>query len=458
MIRFKFLLGLLLGIALVLIAATPPAAHAAGPQALAQTRTPIKHFVTLMQENHSFDNYFGTYPGAEGIPANTCVPVDPAAGPGSQCIKPFHLGDKPIVDLDHSADTSALQFNEGKMDGFIQALYQKGQDGTLAMGYYDDRDIPYYWNLADNYVLFDRFFSSASDGSYQNHVYWVAAAPLHKQTDSNHSLDDVTTIFDRLQAKGVSWKFYVESYDPTVNYRNQSLVEQTNPNRLSQLIWVPLLNLDRFLDNPNLSSHIVDLEQFYLDAQNGTLPEVSYIVPAGASEHPPGAISSGVKFVRGVIQELQRSSAWPTTAFMLSYDDWGGWYDHVPPPIVDDYGYGFRVPTILVSPYAKQGFVDHTVYDYTSMLKFIEYNWDLQPLATRDAQANNILDAFDFTQPPRPPLFLSSVRNTPVPTKPPVQFIYAAYGAAILVGLAFVMRVSWMRRRKAAGQAMEDVR
>ena len=209
---------------------------------------------------------------------------------------------------------------------------------------------------------------------------------------------NVPTIFDSLQKAGVSWKFYVQNYDPNITYRDLGTIG----NRASQVIWVPLLNFDRFLDDPELSSHIVDLNQYYVDLRQGTLPAVAYIAPSGASEHPPGSLISGQRFVKSLIQELMRSSAWSSSAFLLSYDDWGGWYDHVAPPQVDQYGYGLRVPALLISPYAKQGYIDSTTLDFTSILKFIEENWGLEPLAERDAKANNFLSAFDFKQPAAP--------------------------------------------------------
>ena len=309
------------------------------------------------------------------------------------------------------------------------------------MGYYDGRDIPYYWNLADNYVLFDEFFSSATDGSFANHMYWVSAAPPEPPKDQTlyQWLDSVPTIFDELQAAGVSWKFYVQNYDPTITYHTAA----TAGNRESQVIWVPLLNMDRFIDNPTLSSHIVDLSQYYSDLENGTLPSVSYIVPSGASEHPPSSLTSGQKFIKTLIQELMRSSSWDSSAFMLAYDDWGGWYDHVHPPQVDAYGYGLRVPVILVSPYAKKGYVDSTVLDFTSMLKFIEQNWGVPSLTQRDANANNILSAFDFNQAPREAVYVSATRaDTTVAKKDPSKIISMAYGLAstisiLAIGLAF---------------------
>ncbi len=412
-----------------------PAQAAPVPLQAAKTKTPIQHLVFMLQENHTFDNYFGTYPGADGIPANTKMPVDPT-NPAAGYIQPWHIGQTTITDLSHNAVTYQQQFDNGKMDGFISALNARAEDGRISMGYYDDRDIPYYWNLADHYVLFDRFFSSAPDGSFVNHLYSVAAVHPGAETPSTiaASLQNVPTIFDRLQAAGISWKFYVQNYDPTITYRNLQGVGS----RDSQVIWVPLLNMNRFIDDPKLSSHIVDMKEYYTDLQNGTLPAVSYIVPSGRSEHPPQYPSGGEKLLKSLIQELMRSDYWKSSAFIMAYDDWGGWYDHVVPPKVDAVGYGLRVPALLISPYAREAYIDHTQLDFTSILKFIENNWGLQPLSTRDASANDFSSAFDFTQQPRPAQFLPLTRESVVPVKAaPTKIIYGLYGLAL--ALAFIV-------------------
>ena len=401
-----------------------------------KTNTPIEHFIVLMQENHTFDNYFGTYPGAEGIPEGACIPVDPFDKANTECVEPFHIGDRPIEDLDHSDSTFNLQYNDGQMNGFVYALNQRNQNGALAMGYYDDRDLPYYWNLADQYVLFDQFFSSDHGGSFANHMFWVSGQQGGSRVTSE-GYDDIPTIFDRLEERGISWKFYVQNYDPGINYRTAHLI---SGNRASQIIWVPVLNMARFLDDPELSSHIVDLSEYFTDLENGTLPAVAYIAPAGASEHPPGSIRSGQKFVKSLIQALMRSSAWDSSAFLVTYDDWGGWYDHVLPPQVDEHGYGMRVPAFMVSAYARRGHIDSTVLDFTSVLKFIEENWNIEPLAERDASANNLVSAFNFTQAPREPVFIPFERVVPEQRVEPRRVvIYAAYGGAlVLATLMFV--------------------
>ena len=437
----SFILTGLLGLSQMV----PAQAQAFSPAAGTKTKTPIQHLVFVMQENHTFDNYFGTYPGADGLPPETKMPVDPA-NPSAGYVTPWHIGDATITDLSHNGNAFLDQFNNGKMDGFVSALNKRNEDGKFAMGYYDDRDIPYYWNLADHYVLFDRFFSSARNGSFVNHMYSVAAVPPSSENplDIAGETANIPTIFDRLQAAGVSWKFYVQNYDPSINYRNVQGVGA----RDSQVIWVPLLNFDRFIDDPKLSSHIVDLKEYYTDLQHGTLPAVSYIVPSGKSEHPPQYPGGGQRFIKGLIQELMRSSAWDSSAFIMAYDDWGGWYDHVVPPQVDAYGYGLRVVALLVSPYAHEAYIDHTQLDFTSILKFIEENWGLAPLADRDAKASNFLEAFDFNQHPRPARFLPLARESVAPVKQaPTMIIYGAYSVALVVSILVMAVAFWHRRR-----------
>ncbi len=416
------------------------------PQEL-ETATPIKHFVIIMQENHSFDNYFGTYPGANGFPAGVKMPVDPE-DPNTEYIEPWHIGDNTITDISHNQATFMEQVNDGKMDGFVAALNRRNQDGRIAMGYYDDRDIPYYWNLADNYVLFDNFFSSAKEGSLTNHIFWITgkAPPPGEEQELHEKLADVPTIFDKLEENGITWKFYVQNYDPSINYRT---IESAG-NRASQVIWVPLLYFDRFLDDPKLSSHIVHLDQYYIDLRNNDLPSVAYIVPSGASEHPPQHPRAGERFVRNLIQELMRSEAWSSSAFLLTYDDWGGWYDHVYPPQVDKDGYGPRVPAIMVSPYAKKGLIDSTELDFTSILKFIGVNWGIPPLAERDANANDLTSAFDFTQPPRQAEYIGTERNVSgdEEVKNPTSVIYITYGGVLLAFIVAGVFTGYLNRKK----------
>lgn len=430
-------------------------AQAAGsvpvPKAAAQTTTatPIKHFVTLMQENHSFDNYFGTYPGADGIPEGTCIPRSTTSAAGG-CVRPYHLGAKPISDLGHSQVVYNAELNGGKMNGFVSAFGTQGvQDPTQAMGHYDDRDIPWYWNVADNYVLFDRNFTPAHGGSISNHMFWVTAQnglPAGAPETLPKNGFNLPTIFDHLRSSGVSWKFYVQNYDPQITYRNRA-----RGDRGAQVVWVPILAYARYLDDPELFKHIVPIEQYYDDLAKGNLPSVSYLVPSGASEHPPGSIAAGEAFVRTLVTSLQRSSAWTSSAFMWSYDDWGGWYDHVKPPAVDAFGYGFRAPALLVSPYAKKGYIDHNTTDFTSQLAFIEHNWSVPSLATRDAGAYPLTDAFDFSKAPRAAVVIPTQRHIPAAVAPRRSVVYLSYAAAVGIFLLVVGLAALRGRRRTVG-------
>ena len=402
-----------------------------------QPQTPIKHFVTLMQSNHTFDSYFGTYPGADGIPIDACVPVDPTDPTNDECVVPFHLENNG-TDLNHTFPTFQNQYREGSMDGFIHAFRLLGEDGTVTMGHYDDRDLPFYWNLADDYVLFDRFFTSAAGGSTPNRMFWTTGTsgiprPGREEIPEG-GWGDLPTIFDLLEEQGISWKMYVQNYDPSITVAKSS-DEGVSP---AQLKWVPLLGFPRFTADPQLSTHIVSLEQFFDDVQNGDLPAVSYVVTIGASEHPPSSLLTGQRLVKRMLNVLMQSPLWDDSAFLMTWDDWGGWYDHVPPPQVDEFGYGFRTPALLVSPYAKQGHVDSTVLDFTSILRFIEDNYNLPALAERDASANSLTGAFDFTRSPREPQIVAMTRGEKSTPQPRRSVIYGFYSAALLIPAAII--------------------
>ncbi|MGZ6272899.1 MAG: alkaline phosphatase family protein [Candidatus Limnocylindrales bacterium] len=467
---------------------------AAGPLAFASPAAasgkPIQHVVFLMQENHTFDNYFSAFPGVDPAP-NTCQPnwiptpvpnptptksptpapsgspkpsassknkatpsptPSPTAAPSaSECYAPFHLSSHRTVDLNHSTEAALRAFDSGRMDGFSAAQDQYNLPNNLAVGYYDGTDLPVYYNLASQYVLATRFFSSAMGSSQINHMYSIAARGGGPVPAAGY---DFPTIFDRLQAAGVSWKFYVQNYDPSITFRTTnaaatSAAAGTTTPKESQLIWAPLLNYARFIDDPALSSHIVDLQQYYTDLQTGQLPAVAYLVPSGLSEHPPGDITAGQSFAVTTATSLMRSSAWDSSVWAVTWDDWGGWYDHVPPPQVDSDGYGFRVPAIIVSPYARSGLIDTTTYDFTSILKFIEDNWSLQPLTARDATANSIADALDFGRPPAAPVFPAQTYPGPTTTEAAnrsiLLAIYAVVVAFAVICGSFIAR-PWLRQ------------
>jgi phospholipase C len=403
------------------------AACALGVPAAAEARpaTPIEHFVVLMQENHSFDNYFGTYPGADGIPKGTCMPVGRDA---RSCVRPFRLGGRPVPNLSHGRGTQRLQYAGGRMDGFVRAASADRQVVERSvMGYYDDRDLPLYWNLADEYVLFDRFFAAPAATSVGSHLIWVSGS-----SDSSDGAREQPTIFDRLEQRGISWKFYVEDYDPTA---------------LDETTRVPLLRYPRFVGDPKLFRRIVDLEEYYDDLRNDRLPQVAYIAPAGSSEHPPSRIATGEMLVKRLVTALSMSSAWPSSAFMWTYDEPGGWFDHVRPPKVDGVRLGLRVPALLVSPYARRGYVDSTQLDTTAILRFIEDNWRLERLEPRSGGMGTIAGAFDFSQPAREANIVAAERDSAGPAPVRRWVIYFGYGAALLFALALV---GWAARRRPA--------
>jgi phospholipase C len=438
-----------------------PAASAAQPSQPVPN-TPVQHFIAVMQENHTFDNYFGTYPGAEGPPENTCIWINPSK-PGLGCQAPYLIGDEGISDLPHDVKTFKRQYMGGEMKGFIRAVDRTGGNGRQTMGYYDDSALPFYWNLAERYVLFDHFFSSSHGGSLENHLYWVTGTGGSGQAPKPGVgyKNGPTTIFDKLEQAGVTWKFYVQNYNPNISYLRPT--PRQNPNRGSQVVWNPLLNYPRFVDDPEvpdateLSEHIVDASEYFDDLQKNKLPQVAYIVPSGSSEHPPGSVEAGQQWIRSLVNALMLSDSWSSSAFLLMYDDWGGWYDHVDPPQKDRYGYGFRVPAILVSPFAKQGFIDTTEYDFTSVLTFIEHNFGLDPLSSRDATANFFRSGetgpFDFDNLQRKPEIVPLARVEPVePPGPPRSVFFGFYGFGILVGVAIVLVafVVMLRRRSVA--------
>ena len=424
--------------------------------AIPRPRSPIHHFIFLMQGGRTFDNYFGSYPGADGPPAGTCQ-ARVAGSPRDGCVRPFVLSGVQTAPLSAGATVIKRQYGQGAMDGFVSAYQKEGRNGTLAMGYYNRRQLPFYWATARNYVLFDHFFSSAMYGSRVNRSYWVSAAPPpgSGRPAPGTSYGNQLTIFDRLQAAGLSWKFYVQDYNPKATYQTAS---GTSPD--TQTVRVPLLNYARFVDDPALRAHIVGMDQYYQDLADGTLPAVAYMASASDNERSSRSIPGAQNMIHNLVTQLMQSRYWNSSALMWSYDGSGGWYDNVAPPHVAAAPLGFRVPALLVSAYARKGQVNHTVLDYTSALKFIEQNWGLAPLTPRDASAASLASAFDFAAAPRPPATIPAAGPNGgglgrAPRAAPRGTIYALYGVAVTVALllfvlAAVLSAQAARRRGAA--------
>jgi phospholipase C len=342
---------------------------------------PVQHVVVIFQENHTFDNFFGTFPGANGIQN------DPPT------VKPFHIAGPVIADLCHSTPCARQAFDKGRMDGFAQV------EGADTFGYYDQSDIPYYWALAQNYTLFDNYFSSEMGPSLPNHLYLVAGQSGGITTSvgdkETHNLN-ITSIVTPLEEHHISWAYYSPYY-------------LGNENGLG------LIN--SIATNATLVAAHEKLEgnSFVTDVKEGNLPAVSWIMPDDAvSDHPPFNLTNGQDYVRGIVSAIQESPYWSSTVIFLTWDDYGGWYDHVAPPQVDKFGYGFRVPMIMISPMGKQGFVDHTLSDHTSILKFIERVFGLPHLAYRDRVASDLMDGLNSTVAMQVKEDSLSIRGTPV--------------------------------------------
>jgi phospholipase C len=241
------------------------------------------------------------------------------------------------------------------------------------------------------------------------------------------------TVFDRLSERGISCMVYVDNYDPGVTYRDPG----GGPRR-TQPRTVPLLAYERFLTDPGRFSRIVDLETYFDDLRQGTLPAVAYIVTSASSERPPGSIAAGQRLARSLIDALVRSSAWSSSLFLWTYDDWGGWYDHVDPPRPGGVEYGFRVPALLVSPYARRGRVEHARMDHTSILRFVRDNWRLGPLTRRVARAQSIARALDLGARPRPAQLVAGAEPDHL-EPPPKRFrVLLLYGGALAVALGLL--------------------
>ncbi len=389
----------------------------------------IQHVIWIIQENHSFDNYFGTFPGANGLPPQTALPRVPG---GKPVVKPFHMPEgEPLIDLEHSWESAHACYDNGRMDGFVWA------EGTpYTMGYYDSTDIPNYWQYAHEYTLCDRYFSSEMSGSSPNHVYTVAAQSgelnnIGDLKDLDRRLDDddgfnFASIVKRFTGKGISWKYYVETrpLPPDAAQINAHLSNLAYPDPHTFTLWNPMPGFKAIRDNPKMMDHLVSENDFYADLKNGTLPQVSWLIPDFQdSEHPPEPIKQGMWYVTRLINAVMRSPYWKNTAIFLCWDDYGGFYDHVEPPEVDAYGYGPRVPMIVISPYARKHYISHVTYDLTSVLKFIEDRWHLKNLTSRDGRANGMISCFDFDAAPSSPTII------PVPkgltsTLDPVHYTY----------------------------------
>lgn len=347
---------------------------------------PIKHVIVLMKENRSFDHLFGQLskqgqPDAEAVPS-TFAPADKDGKP----VAPFHQTTTCVqYDPPHQWDNMHAQCNGGKMDGFVTSATQStpASDGTFVMGYYDNTDIPFYYWLANTYSIADRYFPSVLSGTWSNRDYLVAGTSHGtKNTSTDPQLDGVPLIFDKLDTAGVSWGVYSDDIAPlefSVKWGSRKAYQKVDALLAS-------------LADGTLPSVV------FVDATtNFALPQLD--------EHPTGDVQAGEAWTKTLYDAVVKSPKWNETAMFFTYDEAGGFADHVPPPkscapSADQAEFtelGMRVPLIVISPWARRHFVSHQVHQHTSILRFIETLFDVPALTARDANSDALLDMFDFT-------------------------------------------------------------
>ncbi|MBS1904246.1 MAG: acid phosphatase [Bacteroidetes bacterium] len=418
----------------------------------------VNHIIVVYMENHSFDNLYGEYPGANGIAnatAATKTQIDTATGQPYTNLPPppadssTKLFPKPIpgngpfnidtyatenvktADLVHRYYQEQMQIDGGKMDKFAAVSDAKG----LSMGYYHTASLPMY-PIVQQYTLCDNFFHSAFGGSYLNHMYMIsAAAPIFSgattgvaQVDANGKLikdgaitpdgyvvntsfsvnsphpasanpaalvpnQTMPTIGDRLSEKNISWAWYSGKWSTitggTATHADSSLF---------QFHHQPFAYFANYKDGTAArTAHLKDETDFMTALSNGTLPAVSFLKPYGNDNEHPGYtdLMTGETYLVNLVNKIKSSPIWNDCVVVITYDEHGGFWDHVAPPVIDKWGPGIRVPGIIISPFSKQG-VDHTQYETLSILAFIEKRYGLSPLGTRDAAANPFSGAFNF--------------------------------------------------------------
>jgi phospholipase C len=438
----------------------------------------IKHVIVIMQENRSFDNYFGTYPGVDGIPTKNGVPTACDPNPQGPCVRPYHdtadvNGGGPHGEVDAIGDV-----NGGKMDGFIQKrdaakhtcaqiddpACQLGSGTPDVMGYHTGAEIPNYWAYAKNYALDDHMFEPVKSWSEPDHLYMVSAwsakcktrSPMscvnnivgpygvskfnkavHKEVTTGQTSIDLawTDITWLLYAQHVSWDYYIQTgTQPDCANDSAETCPPVPQSARTPGIWNPLPLFGDVRQDHQLNN-IQSLGSYYSAAKKGTLPSVSWVTPSQPdSEHPPASVHQGQAYVTSLINAAMKGPQWDSTAIFLTWDDWGGFYDNATPPQVDQNGYGLRVPAMVISPYTKKGYIDTQTLSSDAYLKFIEDDFlggdrlnpktdgraDPRPDVREDESilGNMTLD-FNFNQKPRPPFLLPTNPPTDSPSIPP---------------------------------------
>ncbi len=341
----------------------------------------LEHVVVVTMENRSFDHFLGWLPGADGRQAGLGYPDRAGVLQPTHALAPDFQGCG-HSNPDHSYVGGRVSYDNGACDGWLRA----GGNDTYAIGYYAAPDLPFLGQAAPRWTVCDRYFAAIMAETYPNRLYLHAAQT--DRLDDAPALTSLPTIWDRLDAAGLDGRYYFSD--------------------------VPFLLLWGLTHAPICRPFAV----FLADCARGTLPQVAYVDPrflgeshgTSGDDHPPADIRNGEAFLQRVYTAVTSGPAWPRTLLVITFDEWGGFFDHVPPPVAPapdrsraagdrDGRLGFRVPTLLIAPWARRGHVAHGVYDHTSILRLIEWRWGLEPLTVRDATAGNLATALDWVRP-----------------------------------------------------------
>jgi len=404
----------------------PSLAEVAGGGLLDPASCGIDHVIVFMMENRSFDHFLGWLSGADGRQAGLTYVDSAGVSHATYPLAPDYQGCS-YADPDHSYAGGRVEYNGGACDGWLRA------NDIFSIGYYRQQDLAFLGRAVPDWTSFDQYFCAILGPTFPNRIYQHAG-----QTDrieNSFDISQLPTIWDRLAAQGVSGRYYYSD--------------------------VPFLGLWGAKYTP--ISRTIDV--FYADCALGTLPAVAFVdgsflqelTGTGADDHPYGDIRAGEAMMNRIYTAVTRSPAWSRTVFVINFDEWGGFFDHVPPPVAPippadqaagnaDGRRGFRTPALLISPFARRAHTSHVLYDHTSVLRMIEWRWGLDPLTVRDATANNLADELDFTQvdPTPPPVYsVPAVTGVVCPVRLPGL-------AAPVLSLAHPARGRWAGLRAVA--------
>jgi phospholipase C len=383
---------------------TEPSSPRPLPSASIDPNLKIQHVIIIMQENRSFDNLFHGFPGADTADSGTMS--------NGQVVQLTPIGLDAGFDLRHRHYTWWTSLDGGKMDGF-DIDRNPSNPATYAYQYVRQTDIQPYWQLASNYTLADRMFQSNGSGSYPAHLYMVAGqsarvignpdqlpwgcdapsgtraslvAPKGGETLGVFPCFTFTTLADLMDERKMTWRFYAPDLGASGG------------------LWNTFDSFVAIRYGADWTNNVISPEtRVVSDIAAGQLAEVTWVVPSGVNSDHPGSYSrTGPQWIASIVNAVGGSKFWNSTAIFITWDDWGGWYDHVAPPQLDEMGLGFRVPLIVVSPYARHGYVSHVQHEFGSILHFTEHNFGLPSLGQSDARADKMADCFDFTQTPSP--------------------------------------------------------